>query len=241
MAGGEGGREGGGDCCGAVGVGFPSPPCRNGLAIMGKLKPGIQPSTSLLVCKRACCLRWRVESPVCHIHDVFPRDTQHTAPWQHDIYIYTCTVANILPSPSLRPASSLAPSAPLLSHVSVFPFRRSRSPRLLSRTGLGTVKRRSGACPTSPLRRDTLNTSTAHRAGLRTLPSLSTLDNSKLIPPNWLAGVDPPRGSYARDYTRVFLESWITLIRYTRLEYQPPGDTWEDTALRIFCPFRFGK
>lgn len=105
MAGGEGGREGGGDCCGAVGVGFPSPPCRNGLAIMGKLKPGIQPSTSLLVCKRACCLRWRVESPVCHIHDVFPRDTQHTAPWQHDIYIYTR-----VPSPtSFHPLLSAQP------------------------------------------------------------------------------------------------------------------------------------
>lgn len=97
-------------CGGAVGVGFPSPSCRNGLAIMGKLKPGIQPSTSLLVCKRACCLRWRVESPVCHIHDVFPRDTQHTAPWQHDIY---------RPPTSFHPlllfAQPLSPSAPLCS------------------------------------------------------------------------------------------------------------------------------
>ena len=37
---------------------------RNGLAIMAKLKPAIQPSTSsLLVCKRACCLRWLVKAP----------------------------------------------------------------------------------------------------------------------------------------------------------------------------------
>lgn len=119
MAGGEGGREGGGDCCGAVGVGFPSPPCRNGLAIMGKLKPGIQPSTSLLVCKRACCLRWRVESPVCHIHDVFPRDTQHTAPWQHDIYIYIHVYRRQHPSipfspPSLFSCSLRSPFVPRL-------------------------------------------------------------------------------------------------------------------------------
>lgn len=44
---------------------------RDGLAIMPKLKLGIQPSASLLVCKRARCLRW-LESPVCHIHDALP-------------------------------------------------------------------------------------------------------------------------------------------------------------------------
>lgn len=56
---------------------------------MAKLKLGIQPSTSLLVCKRACCLRW-LESPVCHIHDVFPetrnilqRGTIYVYRWQH--------------------------------------------------------------------------------------------------------------------------------------------------------------
>lgn len=44
---------------------------RDGLAIMPKLKLGIQPSASLLVCKQARCLRW-LESPVCHIHDALP-------------------------------------------------------------------------------------------------------------------------------------------------------------------------
>lgn len=47
-------------------------PLRDGLAIMPKLKLDIQPSASLLVCKRARCLRW-LESPVCHIHDALPQ------------------------------------------------------------------------------------------------------------------------------------------------------------------------
>lgn len=196
---------------------------------MGKLKPGIQPSTSLLVCKRACCLRWRVESPVCHIHDVFPRDTQHTAPWQHDIYrpptsfhpLLHSAQPLLLPSPLLCSASRISLPFPLLV--------------LVSSAELSGWRRRSGG-PALRLHCVAIRWIRLPRREPARLASLSTLDNSKLIPPNWLAGV-PPRDPrmhaiiHARKYIyiRVFLESWITLIRYTRLEYRPtaPGCTRE--------------
>lgn len=78
---------------------------------MPKLKPGIQPSTSLLVCKRACCLRW-LESPVCHIHDVFP-ETRNIL---HRGTIYSRVTSTPL-SPLFVPPSqfrcSTVPSQPL--------------------------------------------------------------------------------------------------------------------------------
>lgn len=143
--------------------------------------------------------------------------------------------------PSFTPPNRSCPPLPFVPRPgSPFPPTR---PRLLSRTEL--LWEEWGACPTSPLRRDTLNTSTTQRARV-TYASLSTLDNSKLIPPNWLAGV-PPRDPrmhaiiHARIYTRVFgIVDHVNSVHAARI---PTASDYirERIRGRTFCPFRFGK
>lgn len=204
---------------------------------MGKLKPGIQPSTSLLVCKRACCLRWRVESPVCHIHDVFPRDTQHTAPWQYDIYRPPTSF-----HPLLHSAQPLLPSSPLCSTSRIPLSSYSSSSPQPNWAVVGGV----GRLPYVSIASRYVEYVYHAEPGLRTLPSLSTLDNSKLIPPNWLAGV-PPRDPrmhaiiHARIYTRVFgIVDHVNSVHAARI---PTASDYirERIRGRTFCPFRFGK
>lgn len=196
------------------------------LPLLGKLKLSIQPSTSLLVCKRACCLRW-LESPVCHIHDVFPetrnilrRGTIYTVA---GITSFPCPLPFPSPLPSLPSCVCMYVALPLSLSLSCLCFTRT----LLS-LGRVLAKRRAAVRLHCVERYVNMSTQLGYLPFLRRQFQVNS--------PNWLLSMlsvyvyaslyvclyrgrvlhTLPRTTCAR--VRVFLESRITLAaaRYTR-------------------------
>lgn len=174
---------------------------------------------------------------VSHSRRVSPRHATYCA-----VAARYIPAANILPSPpSLRP-TALALLSPLF-HVSDPPFLllvlvSSAELSCCGRSGAPALRLHCVAIRWIRLPR--------REPGLRTLPSLSTLDNSKLIPPNWLAGV-PPRDPrmhaiiHARIYTRVFgIVDHVNSVHAARIS-TASDCIRERIRGRTFCPFRFGK